>query len=76
MASTTKGPRIVDLLAEIARELRLANRLRALAQGPSAWEHDTTTKATTPTAIARRDQRNALRVEVRAGLGIEEGTDD
>ncbi|WP_194385332.1 hypothetical protein [Microbacterium luteum] len=62
----------VQAIDELTEQLRVANTLQALALGPSAWEHDTSTRATTPTAVARLHQRNALRAEVRAALGIKE----
>ncbi len=77
MAGTgkAKGPRIVDVLAEIARELWLANRLHALRLGASVLEHDPGTRATTKTAKERIARRNALRADVRAALGLEEVRD-
>lgn len=73
MAGNTKGPRIVDLLAELVAELRLANRLQALKLGAAALEHDKGARATTDAARARLDRRNALRAEVRRALGLEDG---
>lgn len=67
---TNKGPRIVDVLAEIARELRLANRLQALQLGASVLEHDKGDRAKTADARARVAHRNTLRAEVRAELGM------
>ena len=72
MAETKKRRTQVEAIDALTAELRLANTLSALALGPSAWEHDTATKATTPKAVARLQQRNALRAEVRAALGIKE----
>lgn len=72
MAGTTKGPRITDVLAEIARELWLSNRMRALTLGSSVLAHDTGSRAKDDTTRARIARKNALRAEVRAELGLEE----
>lgn len=71
MATTTKGPRIVDALADIARELRLSNQLHALKLGTSVLEEDKGARASTPIAKERIAKRNALRAEVRRALGLE-----
>lgn len=71
MAGTTKGPRIVDLLAEIARELWLANRMRALSLPATVLEENSTSRASTPTAKARVAKKNELRAEVRHVLGLD-----
>lgn len=72
MGTTTKpkAPRIVDLLAELVAELRLANRIQALQLGTTALEHDKGARTTTGEARARVDRRNALRAEIREGLGL------
>lgn len=68
-----RGPRrIVDALDELTAELRLANRLRALELGPASLEHDDGKRATTDVAKRRTAQRNELRAQVRAGLGMGE----
>ncbi len=72
MAGNTKGPRIVDLLAEIARELWLSNRMRALTLGASVLEHNTTSRAATPEAKARVEKKNELRRKVRVALELED----
>lgn len=72
MASTSKGPRIVDLLADIARELWLANRLNALRLGQSVLAHDTNNRSATPEARARVARKNDLRRKVRIELGLED----
>lgn len=74
--NNNKGPRIVDALVEIARELRLANRLHALQLGASVLEHDKGTRANTTEARARVARRNALRAEVRAALGLDDNNDN
>jgi hypothetical protein len=67
-----KAPRIVDLLAELVAELRLANRLRALSLGSSVLEHEESPRSTTDKAIARLARRNKIKAEARQGLGIED----
>ncbi|MDF2916602.1 MAG: hypothetical protein K0S70_819 [Microbacterium sp.] len=77
MAASSKGPRIVDVLAEIARELRLSNRMRALTLPASALEENSTSRASTAAAKARVARKNELRAEVRQELGLEvEGVRD
>lgn len=71
--ATNKGRRIVDAIDEVIAELRLANQIEALKLGASGLDHDEGKRATTPTAIARKDRANALRADIRRGLGIEEG---
>lgn len=68
----SSGPRIVDVLADIARELRLSNQLAALRLGSTELEHDKGVRATTPTTLARVARKNALRAEVRSALGLED----
>ena len=75
MAGNTKGPRITDVLAEIARELWLANRLHALQLGATVLEHDKGDRAKTAETRARVARRNALRAEVRAALGLDDNND-
>jgi hypothetical protein len=66
------GRRIVDALDDLTAEVRLANRLRAIEIGPAALEHDDGKRAQTDTAKRRVAQRNKIRAEVRAGLGLGE----
>ena len=73
MAQASKGRRLVDAVDDVARELRTANALAALALGASALEHDTKgEQSPTASTAARAVTRNALRKEARVGLGIEE----
>lgn len=72
MASTSKSPRIVDLLADLVAELRLANRLNALRLGESVLGHNTTARSATPEAKARVARKNELRRQVRIELGLED----
>lgn len=67
----TKTRRIVDALDDLTAEVRIANQIEALRLGASGLDHDEGKRATTPSAIARKDRANALRAEIRRGLGIE-----
>lgn len=75
MARSEGRRTIVDALDGLTAELRLANRLRLLSLPASVLEHDKGTKATTAVTRARVARQNVLRAEVRAALGIEEGSD-
>lgn len=74
MAATSKpkAPRIVDLLAELVAELRLANRMRALSLGVNALSHETEPRTTSDAGRARIRYRNQTRAEVRRALGYDE----
>lgn len=69
-----KGPRIVDVLGEIAHELRVANTLAALRMGATGLEHDPGDRVKTEVTRARVARMNRLRANARVGLGIEEGS--
>lgn len=71
---TTKGRRIVDAIDELTAQLRLANQIDALRLGATALDHDKGTRATNDASKARVARMNTLRAEIRAGLGIEEGS--
>lgn len=76
MTQGSKGRRLVDAVDDVARELRTANALAALALGASALEHDTKgEQSPTASTAARAVTRNALRKVARQGLGIEEARD-
>lgn len=71
-----KGRRIVDALDDLTAELRLANRIQAMQLGTTALEHDKGARSTTGEARARVDRRNALRADIRRGLGYDEEETD
>lgn len=71
---TTKGRRIVDAIDELTAQLRLANQIEALRLGAAALDHDKGTRATNDASKARVARMNTLRSQIRAGLGIEEGS--
>lgn len=75
MAATVGRRTQVEALDALTAEVRLANQIAVLGLGVSALEHDEGKRATSDVAKARIAQRNALRAEVRAALGIEEVRD-
>lgn len=71
---TTKGRRIVDAIDDLTGQLRLANQIDALRLGAAALDYDKGTRATNDASKARVARMNTLRAQIRAGLGIEEGS--
>jgi hypothetical protein len=69
-----QGRRIIDAVDEVVAQLRLANQIEALRLPASAFEDGDEKAAKTDASRLRVRRMNALRAEVRAGLGIEEGS--
>ena len=63
--------RIIDAVDEVVAQLRLANQIEALKLAASALDDVDEKKAQTDVSRRRIRRMNALRAEVRAGLGIE-----
>lgn len=68
----TKGRRIVDAIDDVARELRTANLIGALALGTAALDDADLGKFKDPKTVARQARLNQLRAGIRAGLGLEQ----
>lgn len=74
MSSRKPDRRIVDALDDLTAQLKLSNQIAVLKAGASVLEHDSSSRATTPNAIARVARRNALRADVRTALGLEDAS--
>jgi hypothetical protein len=74
MAGATKPRTQAQALDAIAHEMRMANLVDVLRLGTSALDDTVIGVKTTPETAARQRRLNRVRAEIRAGLGIEEGS--